>query len=602
VKFKDILYDLILEAAPEEIYQKYYSDIERPLFIRVISLDPATKIEGEDNIKRIGKYSKLLIKMFKEGNLKTEDFPKVKDYLTLVYKHNVAVDINKVKTLGDLFTLVEKYYSRESGKSVFDLINVLDENEYELLSSGDKWIIYVPKSEKGAAYLGTGTEWCTAWGPYSTTDSYKERKNHFTSHNNKGSLYVMINREDPTLKYQFHFETKQFMDKNDRQVNTADFFEKNIGITKFFYPSLFDEDRSVSGEEVERMGFLNGDMTAKLIQKSIGESDNPIVNILVNMDGDELIENLRKYITDETLNDLDYDYNSKTLEFTFNEGEISNDSDLWQVHETQSQYSYDSDPYSDHSEQLRYDITERGDDDWEREIIEELLKSFWDNENVTWAKDYETFKELMFDYHEGILEDYADEYAGLNEGSVTTAAETEFNNIARFIDVTSEESIYIPPSQLALFINHENVTELSDLISFFSAYVNFHNLVYDYENPMWNMNLEYPEYRDMKTHLEGYSEKIEKELSETPECGSKREELIKIKKQYFNGGNYFSKDDLRMEIKGGYDCENGVPIVVNYLTKTNPEVSNWVRWSGHLSLERIVEYITNERLLENRKK
>ena len=80
MKFKDILYDLILEAAPEEIYQKYYSDVERPLFIRVISLDPATKIEGEDNIKRIGKYSKLLIKMFKEGNLKTEDFPKVKDY------------------------------------------------------------------------------------------------------------------------------------------------------------------------------------------------------------------------------------------------------------------------------------------------------------------------------------------------------------------------------------------------------------------------------------------------------------------------------------------------------------------------------------------
>ena len=119
---------------------------------------------------------------------------------------------------------------------------------------------------------------------------------------------------------------------------------------------------------------------------------------------------------------------------------------------------------------------------------------------------------------------------------------------------------------------------------------------------MWNMNLEYPEYKDMKTHLEGYSEKIEKELSETPECGSKREELIKIKKQYFNGGNYFSKDDLRMEIKGGYDCEKGVPIVVNYLTKTNPEVSNWVRWSGHLSVERIVEYITNERLLENRKK
>jgi hypothetical protein len=30
----------------------------------------------------------------------------------------------------------------------------------------------------------------------------------------------------------------------------------------------------------------------------------------------------------------------------------------------------------------------------------------------------------------------------------------------------------------------------------------------------------------------------------------------------------------------------------------NPDVSNWKRWSGFMDVERIVEYITNERLFE----
>ena len=42
------LYQLIIEAAPEEIYKKFYSDIERPMFVRIISLDPASKIEGKE--------------------------------------------------------------------------------------------------------------------------------------------------------------------------------------------------------------------------------------------------------------------------------------------------------------------------------------------------------------------------------------------------------------------------------------------------------------------------------------------------------------------------------------------------------------------------
>ena len=594
MKLLESLYQLIIEAAPEEIYKKHYSGIERPTFIRVISLDPATKVEGKDTIKKIGKYSKLLIKMFKSGNLKSEDFPKAKDYLALVYKHNVPVDLKSVKTLGDLFTLVEKYYSREGSKNVFDLVNILDDNEYNILLSGEKWIIYTPESEKAAAYLGTGTEWCTSWGPYSTNDTYKDRKNHFTNHHGRGPLYIIINRNEMSEKYQFHFETKQFMDKNDRGINTGDFFDKHPEVTKYFYPSLYD-DTPVDNDEIEKMNFLGSEMTSKLVERVIGESDNPMVNLLVNGDGDEIVEGLDNFISDPNLTNLEYDFRLRRLEFTIDD--LMEDDDLNNLEEVTRYYSYDSDPYGDHSDRLRNYITDGGDTEWEDERLEGVLKPYFEKTPPVWADNYEVFKEKIFDYRDKLLGDYADEYASMNEGAVIAAAETEFNNIDKFINV-SEESVTIPPSQLALFLHKEDLTELTDLASLFSAYINYHNLNTDYESPMWNINDGYPTLTEMNTHIKGYSDEIEEELDERPECVEKREELLKIREQYFNKGFNFSKDDIRIEIIGGYDCEDGVPVVVNYLEKTNDDVSNWKQWSGHLTIEKIVEYITNERLLE----
>ena len=600
MKLIETLIDLIVEAAPEEIYKKYYSDVERPTFLRIIGLDPATKIENdkEGGIKNIGKYSKLLLKMYKEDNLKPEDFPKAKDYLSMVYKHNVSVDINKVKTLGDLFTLVEKYYSQSENRSVFDLINILDESDYQLIKSGDKWIMYTPKSEKAAAYLGVGTEWCTAWGPYSTNPSYRERKSHFTSHNNQGPLYVIIDRNDPTRKYQFHFETKQFMDRYDRKIDTGDFFETNQEVTEYFFPSLYDNTSEVSSEETDKMNFLNSNQTAKLVERIVGDSDNPITLALINMEDDELVEELKKYINDDNLESIVWDWRDKELEFNFSR---IDDGDLEQVRDTSNQYRYDSDPYADHTEYLRNDINDMGDDDWYEEQIGKLLKEYYDKVVVLpGVNTYEQYRELMSDYWENLISDYADEYAYLNDGTVTDAARKELNAIEKFITV-DDNYIKVPPAQMALFIEKEKLTELSDLESFFSAYCNHHSLVFEYENPMWNMNLEYPKLNEMRSHLDGYTKKIEEDLEQTPECMSKKEELIKVRKQFFGGGNYFRKDDLRIELKGGYDCnENGVNVIIDYMEKNpnNPDVSNWKRWSGFMDIERIVEYITNERLFE----
>ena len=45
-------------------------------------------------------------------------------------------------------------------------------------------------------------------------------------------MYININKHNHSEKYQFHFESKQFMDKNDRSIDIYTFFEE--------YPKLED--------------------------------------------------------------------------------------------------------------------------------------------------------------------------------------------------------------------------------------------------------------------------------------------------------------------------------------------------------------------------
>lgn len=602
MKLIETLVDLIVEAAPEEIYKKYYSDIDRPEFIRIISLDPTSKTNGED-IQRIGKYAKLLLKMFKEGNLKTEDFPKAKDYLSLVYKHQVPVDMVKVKTLGDLFSLVEKYYSSDDNQSVFDLINVLDSNEYELLLSGDKWIIYRPKSEKAASYLGTGTQWCTAWGPYSTNKEYRGRQNHFSHHNNQGWLYVIINRERPEEKYQFHFETKQFMDRYDRKIDSGDFFQRKSEVTRYFFPSLFD-DTELDKDQIDIMDSLNSSLRAKLIERLVGETDNQLVNYLINLEGDDLIEELKStYITDPNLKELKFDYlnreiGSPTLSF---EIDITDSNELLVVHDTLKEYERGFGYGSDHSDWLTSEINDT-DEDYQRELLEPILKEYFEK-HVTYTDNYEQWNEYMIDhYFESLIKEYANEYGYLNDPLYETAHEVEANKIKKYI-ILDEETIDVNPHMMALFVHREKLTRLDDVLSFFGAYVEHHGLVYDYENPYFEQAPEYPKLHEMKAHLEKYDEDVEEifETRETEnECAEGLERFKDIKNKFFKDSRSFYSDDIRVHLLSGYNCNSKtVKVKIDYTVKNGENSTLWKRWDGTMDLDRLVEYMTNKRLFEN---
>ena len=231
---------MLLEATPQEIYNSYYNDIPYGVFTKIVLSDPNTLRTGND-LKKIGKYSKLLLTMYKRGELKIEDLPKATEYLTYVYKHKVGLDINKIRNLSDLYQVVKQYYTREA-KDLPTILKALTPEDYRKVYQGEKWSVYVPLTENAACYLGVNTEWCTAWGPKSLNPDYQERESRFKFHDNKGRLYIIVNNSDFNERYQFHFETNQYMDINDRGINTGKFLDNNPEIRNFFFPSFVKSD------------------------------------------------------------------------------------------------------------------------------------------------------------------------------------------------------------------------------------------------------------------------------------------------------------------------------------------------------------------------
>jgi len=298
--------EIINEITVSQIRDKYYSDIEERVFNEIVSADPKTKKKGGE-IKKIGKYAKILLKIYKSGNLKLEDLPKATDYLGVVYSKQIPLKANEIRSIGDIYSIVKDYMIVDGETDISKLIDSLDADDYELIHNGSDWLIFKPKTRKGACILGSATEWCTAWGEHSTNPKYKGRKSHFDRYGSSGSIYTLINKKDNSHKYQFHLETKQYMDKGDRQININRFLTNNNEVLLFFNPELSGDISEVSDDDLDSI--LNRDlMTNKGMGLVINElvrrnKEKPIVSAFTKAEeggnNDYLFKELNKLINSE---------------------------------------------------------------------------------------------------------------------------------------------------------------------------------------------------------------------------------------------------------------------------------------------------------------
>ena len=176
------------------------------------------QIEVGDPTKQ-KKYTQTLARMYANGLIRWEDIGStMRDYLTKFHTLNLKKmipsprnDFNRYSDLGDFYSVVDEYP---------------DPEEREKKSKGDAKEVYKdanvriiqPEDVNAACYYGQGTRWCTA----------ADSNNMFDRYNQEGPMYILI----PTKathegeKYQIHPESGQYMDEQDRPIETQDLIDR----------------------------------------------------------------------------------------------------------------------------------------------------------------------------------------------------------------------------------------------------------------------------------------------------------------------------------------------------------------------------------------
>ena len=235
--------NLILEAMSiSDVHEKYYNQIPEEEFKMIVFADPTAK---ED---KMGKYSKWLLALYTGGNLKLEDLYKATQYLTTFHKYKQKLDrkdIGQYKSLTDLFQAIEPYSDNTKAASHKEEIRKIKEGA-EKVYEDNEWLVVIPHTKAAAIEYGKGTQWCTA-----ATESY----NYFEHYNNQGPLYININKKTGD-KYQFHFESEQFMNVNDEECGGIltkkdplyKFYEEKYGPEKTL-PLLYSHVSSMGDDQ-----------------------------------------------------------------------------------------------------------------------------------------------------------------------------------------------------------------------------------------------------------------------------------------------------------------------------------------------------------------
>lgn len=176
----------------------------------------------------VGRYGVWIANMYTNGHVKLGDIPELKMALVTYDKNKSQFpNIKDCKSLSELIEWVKDLSDdfkpvRKQSKAKAYLEKVYED---------DEWVVYVPHSHAAARRGGEGTRWCTA----------SENDYYYNCYSKQGPLYINIRKFDGA-KFQFHFETEQFMDANDKSVRlnkiglsegAVDFYTKIETVFKF---------------------------------------------------------------------------------------------------------------------------------------------------------------------------------------------------------------------------------------------------------------------------------------------------------------------------------------------------------------------------------
>ena len=194
-----------------------YPTIDNESLTRLLMSDPTSVQNSHGSFA--GRYGVWIANMYANGSIKLGDIPELNSALVTYDKNRSQLpDIKGCGSLGELIDWVKDL--SDDFKPVRKRSNA--KSNLEKVYEDGAWVVYVPHSHEASRRGGEGTHWCTA----------SENPYYYNMYSKQGPLYINLRKSD-NAKFQFHFETMQFMDSNDNSVrlNTVGL---STGITEFY--------------------------------------------------------------------------------------------------------------------------------------------------------------------------------------------------------------------------------------------------------------------------------------------------------------------------------------------------------------------------------
>ena len=219
-------------------------------------------------------FQKALIektRLFNEDLYKVTENLKIYHYVKKLGKFDDEKDIGKIKSFVELDDIVIKYDIDEDQIDKTKAERVRD--DVDVVFEDDTWVIYIPKTEEASCHYGVNTSWCTAARGGNNYYNYYTKKDTSGGYqsNNKGPLYMIMHKEDmannvkrgPARHVQFHFESNQYKNSNDREIELGKFLNENPPLKEFF-KTMFKRFLKTTSSDVVSVNYPN-DTTSKYI-------------------------------------------------------------------------------------------------------------------------------------------------------------------------------------------------------------------------------------------------------------------------------------------------------------------------------------------------
>ena len=219
-----IEYERLIEEGrdPREILHYKFKDVPSDVIDSVIEIDPTKKKSySQWLLSKWDKEKKTIIDNLKNGRI-AKLFQHYKNHNDLQITHCPSVEEGLRSFVPQEDTVLTK-----SDEPTTYIKNLREEvpselaNDFDIVFNEDNWVIAVPNTYEAECKLGENTRWCTA-NAFGNGERFYEQ---YLS--DGGKYYVNFDmtkgesrngKDYPFTRYQFCFESKQFMDADDRPI------------------------------------------------------------------------------------------------------------------------------------------------------------------------------------------------------------------------------------------------------------------------------------------------------------------------------------------------------------------------------------------------